>query len=89
MADLIAFDLTNLEEVFMLCRKHGVRRLSHGLTSVEFGSPPVSPSSPETAKAKKDEDACPCGHNLGFQHSDAGCLEGCPLSACTPQYREG
>jgi hypothetical protein len=37
-----------------------------------------------TEEHQESIQACKCGHDLPSEHSEAGCLRGCPLEACVP-----
>ena len=77
-----------LNALLEVCRKHGVRsftspEVSFRLTADAPKAPPIE-STPIEAVPTSDgiADDCPCGHPV-WQHSDAGCLEGCQIGRCT------
>lgn len=83
-------DLISLEAVAQLAVQYRAIRVKLGDIEVELHPSAFAPPPPTPASDKADviNDACRCGHSITVEHSEAGCLLGCPESTCAPASEE-
>jgi hypothetical protein len=86
--------LTDIDPAFIdILKAKGVKLYSRhesGFT-VEFfisGHAPLPDSWLPIVGRVADPEVCRCGHSLHVEHSEAGCLRGCPLAVCAPHDNE-
>lgn len=82
-------DNAKLRSILTLMREFGVRRLVGDGFEIEMGDLPPAHAEPgavpeQAARAPvlAPEELCACGHPSRSEHSDDGCLHGCPVSIC-------
>ena len=78
-------NIGELERVLQLVLKYpGIRKLVWRDMTVEVAPSPL----PAALPASEDEVpvVCRCGHDAS-EHSDCGCLLGCPVSVCAPDRK--
>ena len=65
-------------------RRAAVARVVVGDITIEM-HPSAFTQTPAAAPVEHpDDDVCKCGHSIGVEHNEAGCLKGCALEQCVP-----
>ena len=73
--------IEDIEGTIQLMQKYKVRRFKTDDLELEL-APQAFAGGPTTLEATPDAAVCRCGHPLETEHTEAGCLRGCPLEKC-------
>jgi len=67
----------HIEDLISILRRHGIRTITFGGTSITLGTAPLKESPTEALERDIEEEKLSCGHSLWEANSIGECLHGC------------